>query len=153
MLWPINLRHVHRSNGFNCIVKCPEVILNTPPPLGSTVTVKHQGVYSTGILKNPVYWREAQLVSLNQRKKVGHISLLILEKSMPGRPPHALRLPTDQLSQVPDWTNHKAFFDQLAQVMNILQPSEWYKVTREDFYKNGSEATSTELWQLAVPGS
>ena len=43
-------------------------------------------------------------------------------------------------AQAPDWrnsSNHSQFFDRLAQLMNVSQPTDWYKVKTEDVYKNG----------------
>lgn len=40
------------------MVQCFQHLLDSPPPLGSIITVKHNGCYSTGTLKRPVFWRE-----------------------------------------------------------------------------------------------
>ena len=58
----------NRPNGLECIVK--DYLLDSPPPLGSIITVKHHGVYSNGILKNPVYWR--QLEPPNTRESISN---------------------------------------------------------------------------------
>lgn len=57
------LSQVCRPNGLMCTVKCFENSLSSPPPLGSTITVKHLGAFSTGTLKNPVYWRSRQSIA------------------------------------------------------------------------------------------
>lgn len=45
-------------NGGHCVVRCFQDVLDDPPSIGSIITVKHSGCYSTGILKQPVFWRE-----------------------------------------------------------------------------------------------
>ena len=49
-----------RSNGMKCIVECFEDTLKSPPPIGSLITVKHKGCYTTGTLKKPIFWREQE---------------------------------------------------------------------------------------------
>jgi hypothetical protein len=44
-----------RSNGLECIVK--DYMLESPPPLGSVITVKHHGIHPNGLLYKPTYWR------------------------------------------------------------------------------------------------
>ena len=39
-------------------VRCFSEVIQNPPPIGSIVTVKHSGIFSTGTLKEPVLWRE-----------------------------------------------------------------------------------------------
>src|SRR4051812_16834975 len=34
---------------------------------------------------------------------------------------------------------HKFFFDQLAPVLHINTPSDWYKVTKQNVYKHGGQ--------------
>lgn len=46
-----------RSNGSLCTVRGVEI--KQKPPLGSVITVKHNGCYVTGTLKRPMYWRES----------------------------------------------------------------------------------------------
>lgn len=113
----------NRPNGLECVVKdCKDDILESPPSVGSFIIVKHVGVNSGGILKNPVYWR--QLDSVQQHPQVPN--------------PHWIALLL--YIQAPDWRNpfnHKEFFERSAQVMNISQPSDWHKVKREDVIKRG----------------
>jgi len=49
-----------RSNGLKSTVKCFQNTLERSILVGSTITVKHRGCYSTGILKNAVYWRHKE---------------------------------------------------------------------------------------------
>src|SRR5690242_4664117 len=104
---------------MNCNVECPESLLKCPPPLGSIITVKHDGCYATGLLKRPVFWRQKAV-----------------ENNVKVRDNSALHL----LGKSPNWTNHanhKAFFDHLAQSFEISQACDWYKVKREDIKKYG----------------
>ena len=94
---------------------------DSPPPLGSTITIKHNGAYSTGTLKNPVYWRDSPTPqSANQKVKFGvHL-----------------------LHEAPNWTirsNHAEFFDRLAQVKQVSQPADWCRVKKEDVYNLGGQ--------------
>ena len=44
--------------------------------------------------------------------------------------------------KAPNWTrdsSRKDFFDRLAEVYQIRQPPDWYKVKREDVYKQGGK--------------
>lgn len=45
------------------MVRCDTDITCDPPAVGSIVTVKHSGYYSTGKLKQPVFWRERKDVT------------------------------------------------------------------------------------------
>jgi len=38
-----------------------------------------------------------------------------------------------------DPANHKDFFDELANRIGILQPSDWYKLRKEDIYAHGGK--------------
>ena len=84
-----------------------------PPPLGSVITVKHDGCYSTGVLKRPVFWRH---------KEEGH--------SNSGATPTW----NDEMA-------HKYFFDHPATKLDVADVNDWYKLTREEVYKHGGENT------------
>lgn len=59
-----HIQYSNRPNGLECIVR--DFVLDAPPPLGSIVVVKHHGVTSTGVLRNPVYWRESESSDMNR---------------------------------------------------------------------------------------
>lgn len=40
------------------MVDCFQKDLDDPPAIGSTITVKHDGNYANGRLRNPTFWRE-----------------------------------------------------------------------------------------------
>lgn len=61
----------NRQNGCECIVKGSDA-LGTSPNVGSTIIVKHNGVFPTGELRYPVYWR--QLDSMQENTQVGGTS-------------------------------------------------------------------------------
>jgi len=44
-----------RSCGSQCIIKCFYQVLREPPPLGSILTIKHNGHHKNGTLKNPIF--------------------------------------------------------------------------------------------------
>ena len=44
-----------RANGLECLVT--DYKLESPPPLGSIIRVKHHGTTSTGILRGPTFWQ------------------------------------------------------------------------------------------------
>ena len=95
-----------------------------PPPVGSTITVKHTGCYNTGTLKNPVFWRV---------KSEDNISPLPIQVCLQWW--HNLRS-----KNAPTWdirSTHKIFFDHLAQLSGVEAPSDWYRVTRKDVYNHG----------------
>ena len=53
-------------NGVECTVRCFQDVLRDPPPIGSMITVKHAGIYnSTGMLKQPIFWRERKDIQWN----------------------------------------------------------------------------------------
>lgn len=54
-----------RMNGKRVVVKCFQQDLSNAPSVGSTITVKHSGIYANGTLKNPFYWRE-RIDNLNE---------------------------------------------------------------------------------------
>ena len=39
-------------------MKCFEEARKSPPAIGSIVSVKHNGCLSSGVLRNPIFWRE-----------------------------------------------------------------------------------------------
>ena len=39
------------------MVMCSPDVLDKPPPVGTTITVKHSGSFSGGLLKRPIFWR------------------------------------------------------------------------------------------------
>lgn len=90
-------------------------MLDNPPPLGSTITVKHNGCHSTGRLKRPVFWRQKN----DEKDKVilGATTLISAQRIV----------------------NHKAFFDELIEVFDIKIPDDWYKVRKKDVYQHGGE--------------
>ena len=49
--------NTNRQDGLTCTVKYFEGAIPSPPPVGSTVTVKHNGAHPNGLLNNPTYWR------------------------------------------------------------------------------------------------
>ena len=103
-----------RANGMTCMVKYNRS--DNIPPLGSMITVKHNGAYTTGTLKNPVYWRATP-------------SLVGTKVCYDGR----------RLNEL-NWnikTEHKKIFDHLAKVFQISQPTDWYRVKRDDIHKHG----------------
>ena len=42
---------------MQCVVACNEATYANPPPTGTIVTVKHEGVKASGRLNRPVYFR------------------------------------------------------------------------------------------------
>lgn len=48
---------IPRANGVKCAIPCFLQVRENPPAVGSVVTVKHTGYYSTGTLKFPYFWR------------------------------------------------------------------------------------------------
>src|SRR5258708_5624655 len=52
------LKRSNRSNGLECVVK--DYVLDSPPPLGSVITVKHRGAHPNGLLNEPTYWRQLE---------------------------------------------------------------------------------------------
>ena len=55
----------HRMDGKHCEVKCSQDVIDHPPSVGAVITVKHEGCYSTGVLKQPTFWRERRDVQWN----------------------------------------------------------------------------------------
>src|SRR5690349_18733404 len=93
-----------------------------PPPIGATITVKHNGAFSTGTLKNPVYWREGP-TTWQYDFKVYYNTLQLI-------------------NQAPNWSklsSHKKFFEKLAQHAKISQPTDWYIVKKGDVYAMGGK--------------
>jgi len=57
------IAHRRRKNGVKCTVQILQSTLDDEPPsVGAIITVKHNGSFSNGTLKRPVYWREARSV-------------------------------------------------------------------------------------------
>ena len=54
-----------RKNGKECIVKCFQSVIDNPPSIGSIITVKHNGIFNNGTLRNAFYWRERPDISWN----------------------------------------------------------------------------------------
>jgi hypothetical protein len=46
---------------MHCVVSCHRDILENPPKIGSTITVKHNGTFGSGLLKCPYFWRETKV--------------------------------------------------------------------------------------------
>src|SRR5438876_351937 len=47
-----------RDNGVENEVGCSQHILDIPPAIGSTITVKHVGYYQSGAMRHPFYYGE-----------------------------------------------------------------------------------------------
>src|SRR6185437_11300147 len=48
---------------MKCIVGCNQPqILDSPPTIGSLLTVKHSGYFKNGALRNPFYWRSKEFI-------------------------------------------------------------------------------------------
>lgn len=47
-----------QPNGLECIVKCPHQIYQHPPKEGTIITVQHEGMWKTGKIRYPYFWRE-----------------------------------------------------------------------------------------------
>jgi hypothetical protein len=52
-----------RLNGATLTVSCNDQVLDKPPKIGSIITVKHNGYYQNGTLKQPYFWRDFNTVS------------------------------------------------------------------------------------------
>jgi hypothetical protein len=63
---------------MNCYVGCPREILNNPPPIGSVITVKHSGFFSTGTLRHAFYWRQRPDILWSTISKEKRITVLIM---------------------------------------------------------------------------
>ena len=120
-----------RSNGLKCEVKCHQDVIENPPPIHSVITVKHQGVYSTGVLKFPTFWRERRDIEWNLQPK------------------------TTESGEISDsvWTkkeNHKIFFGNIERELNIQNASDWYKVTKKEIYSRGGNRLLEKYYSNSV---
>lgn len=61
--YAIFIVEISRSNGLECVVK--DYVLDSPPPLGSLFTVKHNGVHPNGLLNCPTFWRQTDFPTTN----------------------------------------------------------------------------------------
>src|SRR5690349_8045687 len=68
---PIFYSLLHRLNGLEVMVECEQSVLESPPSLGSIITVKYSGISSSGKLKKPIFWRERHDNLLPTNSQVG----------------------------------------------------------------------------------
>lgn len=107
---------------MECTVLCFKDTLDKPPPIGSIITVKHSGCHSNGLLKRPVFWRE--------------------------------KIPDSEWTKETVLFNpdaHKAFFESLSSKLNILKPSDWYNVRKEDIYAQGGKRLLQKYHEDSLP--
>src|SRR5690348_13440075 len=76
----------HRANGLQCTVNCFPEVLETPPLIGSVISVKHHGFHTTGRLKSPFFLQVKQhtswdeISSLHDVAKQRHLFQQIAER-------------------------------------------------------------------------
>jgi hypothetical protein len=100
------------------------------PAIGSVISVKHSGFFPNGKIKHVLSWSEP---------KNSHWTHL----------DHTKKTDFD-----PNWSksgNHKAYFDWLGRELDIHQPSDWYKVKKQDIQIHQGSLLLSKYYKNSVP--
>jgi len=125
--------HCLQVNGLKCMVQCFQDVMENPPTLGSIITVKHTGCYSTGVLKKPMFMRERKDPPLSRVIQFRQYNYLQQNSG--------------------EWNkreSHKAFFELLSRSLGIKEPSDWYKVTKDDVHKFGGQKLLRQYYNDSI---
>ena len=86
---------------MKCIVGCHQSqIIESPPPIGSLLTIKHSGYFKNGILKHPFYWRSTGTIQSLEGYKLNW----------------------------KDITHHRELFDSIGNRLNYKILDDFYKI-------------------------
>lgn len=153
-----------RHNGLTVTVRCFLSVLEDPPPPGAIITVKHTGYNASGkynafsaMLKNcsnqisqmlgrlqhPEFWRERRDVTWEEQKQIEEKKPFLVEWKF-----HEY-LPVKGAAWA-NKENHKSFFDLLGRELSLQQPSDWYKLTKQDVYKYGGRGLLQKCYDNSV---
>jgi hypothetical protein len=118
---------------MECIVGCNTHTINSPPRIGSFLTVKHSGHYKSGVLRHPFFWRrksenislQSSLLPSNRSLVVDLLLFLIIQE------PNAYWI---------HWQHRRQFFDCLAENMGYKAMNDLYGITANTISYRGGTA-------------
>src|SRR5690349_18970288 len=101
---------------MECIVGCFQQVLEDPPPMGSVITVKHNGAFQNGTLRHPFFWRLKEGVHWHELSKETRVLVLLFNNM------------TQQFAEA-NWMHHQnrvKFFQDLYQRKKMKSLDDFY---------------------------
>lgn len=123
---------------MECLVLNFKDVMEKPPALGSTISVKHSGCYETGMSKRPIFWRikstdiETSESRVTQEDNIFKPQMYDEESRCQQ---NWNRMFTDRKISPGFWStkdNQRRFFIWLGNQLGFKQIDDWYRLTLKD---------------------